>query len=139
MWPRDLVRRQRAAHLRHVQREQVQRDELRRERLGRGDADLRPGVRVDGAVGLARGHAADDVADGDAARRPSLRASRSAASVSAVSPDCVMTIASSFCSTIGSAVAILGAVVHFDRHPRQRSIRYLPTRPACQMCRTRAS
>ena len=48
--------------------EQVQRDELRRERLGRGDADLRAGVRVDRAVGLARRHAADDVADGDAAR-----------------------------------------------------------------------
>jgi hypothetical protein len=97
----ELVGRQRAPHLPEVERQQVQRDELRGERLGRGDADLRPGVRVDRAVGLARGHAADDVADGDAAR--ALRfASRSAASVSAVSPDCVMTTASVRASTIGS-------------------------------------
>ena len=34
-------------------------------------------------------------------RAPSLRASRSAASVSAVSPDCVMTTASVFGPTIG--------------------------------------
>ena len=101
MWPRIVGSAQRAAHLRHVQRQQLQRDELRRERLGRGDADLRPGVRVDGAVGFARRHAADDVADRDAARRPCACASRSAASVSAVSPDCVMTIASSFSATIG--------------------------------------
>ena len=47
-------------------------------------------------------------------------ASRSAASVSAVSPDCVMTIASSFVGDDRIAVAVLGAVVDFDRHLRQR-------------------
>ena len=61
------LERQRAAHLAEVEREQVERDELRGERLGRGDADLRAGVRVDRPVGFARGHAADDVADRDAA------------------------------------------------------------------------
>ena len=37
---------------------------LRRERLGRGDADLRPGVQVDAAVGLLGDRAAHHVADG---------------------------------------------------------------------------
>ena len=100
MWRRISRRATRASHLRHVQRQQLQRDELRGERLGRGDADFRAGVRVDRAVGLARRHAADDVADGDAARALPL-ASRSAASVSAVSPDWVMTIASSLALMIG--------------------------------------
>ena len=95
------LRRQRAANLAEIHREQVEGDDLRRERLGRGDADLRPGMGVDGAVGLARGHAADHVADRDA-QGALLRASRSAASVSAVSPDCVMTTASVFFDTIGS-------------------------------------
>ena len=49
----NLRRRQRAAHLRHVEREQLQRDELRGERLSRGDANLGARVRVDGAFGLA--------------------------------------------------------------------------------------
>ena len=100
MWPRISVGAERAAHLGEVEREQIQRDQLRRERLGRGDADLRAGVRVDGAVGLARGHAADDVADGELLA-PLRLASRSAASVSAVSPDWVMTMASSLAPTIG--------------------------------------
>ncbi len=60
------VGRERAANLAEVDRQEVQRHELRRERLRRGDADLGAGVRVDRAVGLARRHAADDVADGDA-------------------------------------------------------------------------
>ena len=64
----NLRRRQRAAHLRHVEREQLQRDELRRERLGRGHANLWAGVRVDRPFGFTRGHAADHVADGDSVR-----------------------------------------------------------------------
>ena len=76
-------------------------------------------MRVDGAIGLSRRHAADDVADGNAAGARDFLASRSAASVSAVSPDCVMTMASVFASTIGIPVAILGAVVDFDRNARQ--------------------
>ena len=80
--------------------EQVQRDQLRRERLGRGDADLRAGVRVDGAVGLARRHAADDVADGDAAGAAALGLAQRGERVGGL-PDCVMTTASVFFATIG--------------------------------------
>jgi hypothetical protein len=45
----------------------MKRNELRREGLRRGDPNLRPGVRINRAFGLAGGHAADDVADGDTA------------------------------------------------------------------------
>jgi len=38
--------------------------QLRGKGLGRADANFRSGVGVDGAVGLARHHAAQDVADG---------------------------------------------------------------------------
>ena len=51
---------------------------------------------------------------------PFFLASRSAASVSAVSPDCVMTIASVLRGDDRIAIAILRAVVDVDRHPRQR-------------------
>ncbi len=44
--------------------EQEERGELRGECLGGGDADLRAGVGVDGAVRFARDHGADHVADG---------------------------------------------------------------------------
>ena len=50
---------------------------------------------------------------------PSRFASRSAASVSAVSPDCVMTTASVFWADDRIAVAVLGAVVDFDRDARE--------------------
>ena len=56
-----------AAPLRFVQRQRLQRDERRGARLGRGAANLGTGVRVDRSVSLSGGHAADDVADGDAA------------------------------------------------------------------------
>ena len=46
---------------------------------------------------------------------PSRFASRRAASVSAVSPDCVMMTASVFLPTIGIAVAVFRPVVDFDR------------------------
>ena len=52
-------------------------------------------------------------------RAPFFRASRSAASVSAVSPDCVITTASVRLSTIGIAVAVLRAVVHFGMEAGQ--------------------
>ena len=51
------------AHAAEVEGEQCQHDALRRERLGGGDADLRAGVQIDAAVGLAGDRAADDVAD----------------------------------------------------------------------------
>ena len=62
------VGRERPARLGQVERQQVQGHQLRGEGLGRGDADLGPGVGVDGPVALPRRHAADDVADGQAAR-----------------------------------------------------------------------
>ena len=53
-------------------------------------------------------------------RAPFFFASRSAASVSAVSPDCVITIASVFSDDDRIAVAVLRSVVDVDRHARQR-------------------
>ncbi len=46
-----------------VEREEIERRELRGEGLRRRHADLRAGVRVDGAVRHARGGGTDDVAD----------------------------------------------------------------------------
>ena len=119
MWRRISALGERAAHLRHVQRQQLQRDELRRERLGRGDADLRAGVRVDGAVGLARRHAADHVADGDAARALPARLAQRRQRVGGLAglrdDDGELVLRDD-----RVAVAVLGAVVDFDRHLRQR-------------------
>src|SRR5687767_11569238 len=66
-----------AANLRQPQREQVEGDELGGERFGRSDANLRSCVRVQRPVRFARGHAADDVADGDAASALALRLTES--------------------------------------------------------------
>ena len=113
------LRRQRAAHLAQAQRQQVERDELRRERLGRGDADL----RARRACRSCRRSRASPCCRRRCRWRccaaPSRFASRSAASVSAVSPDCVITIASVFGGDDRVAVAVLRAVVDFDRHARQ--------------------
>ena len=57
-----------AAQLAQLERQQKQRGELRGEGLGRGHADLRAGVGVDGAVRLARHHGAHHVADGHGLR-----------------------------------------------------------------------
>ena len=57
-----------AADLGEVHSKEKQRDELGGEGLGGGDADFGSGVGVDGAVGLAGDHGADDVADGDGGR-----------------------------------------------------------------------
>ena len=70
--PRD-VDRQRASRLPEMNGEQMQRDELRRERFCRGDADLRTCMRVHSRIRFACGHAADDVADRDAARAALFR------------------------------------------------------------------
>ncbi len=63
----DLLREHRAADLREVHREDVLRHHLGRERLGRRHADLRTGVHVDHAVGLARERRADGVRHGEQA------------------------------------------------------------------------
>ena len=59
----DLVAVLRALDLRDVQREEVAGDDLRQESLGRGDRDLRAGVRVEHGIGLARDRRAVGVAD----------------------------------------------------------------------------
>jgi hypothetical protein len=105
--------------MRHVQREQLQRHELRGERLRRRDADLRPGVRIHGPVRFARGHAADDVADGNAggalAPRFAERGQRVGRLARLGDDDRELVLGDD-----RIAVAVLGAVVHFDRHLRQR-------------------
>ena len=60
---RDLVAVAGALDLREVEREEVAGDQLGQEALGRGDPDLRAGVGVDDAVGLARDRRAVGVAD----------------------------------------------------------------------------
>ena len=67
MWLACVALGESASDLSQKQRQKVQRDELRRERLRRGHANLGAGVRVNRALGLARGHAADHVADREAA------------------------------------------------------------------------
>ena len=57
-----------SAHLRQIESEQVKRGELGGEGLGGGHADLRAGVGVDRARGLARDHGADHIADGESLR-----------------------------------------------------------------------
>ena len=52
-----------SANLAEVGREQKQRGQLRSECFGRSHADLRAGVRGNGAAGLARNHGTDDVAN----------------------------------------------------------------------------
>ena len=46
-----------------IQGQHRQHDALRRERLRRGDADFRPGVQINAAVGFLGDRAADDVAN----------------------------------------------------------------------------
>ena len=108
---------QRAAHLGQLQREEVERDELRRERLGRGDADLRTGVRVDRAFGFARGHAADHVADREAARALALGLAQRRQRVGGLARlrdrDGQRLVVDD-----RIAIAVLGAVVHLDRDLR---------------------
>ena len=93
--------RERAAQLRHPQRKPVQRRYLRHKRLGRRDPDLDAGARQKHTVGLLRG-----LASGHIRQRqdiaPRSRARRMAASVSAVSPDCVMPMTSESSSSSGA-------------------------------------
>jgi hypothetical protein len=79
---------------------QRERHDLAGEGLGGRHADLRPGVQVDAAVVLAGDRRAHHVHEAE--RRGAARlASRIAASVSAVSPDCEITMHSVRSVTIG--------------------------------------
>ena len=92
------LRRQPAAQLGERQREQEQRGELRRERLGRRDADLGAGARQERAARSARTIDARRrrCRSQACARGRATCACFSAASVSAVSPDCDTTTTSAF-------------------------------------------
>ena len=118
----DALRRERAAHLAEAEREQVQRDELRRERLGRGDADLRARRACRRCRRSRASPCCRRRCRSRCCARPSRFASRSAASVSAVSPDCVMTTASVLRRDDRVAVAVFRSVVDFDRE-RARAAR----------------
>ena len=91
---------ERAAQLGEPQRRAGTCRDLADEGLGRGDADLEPGAGEEHGVGVARRLAAHDVGDASTVA-PRSRASRIAASVSAVSPDWVMPITRSPGPTTG--------------------------------------
>ena len=117
--------------LREIQGQQVQRHELRGEGLGGRDADLRPGVRVDGAVRFPRGHAAHDVADRDAvgALLPRLSQRRQRVGRLAGLGDHDHQLVLRRRSGCDS-----GTRTRSPPRPARRasaSIRYLPTSPAC--------
>ena len=98
----DLLCAERALRLRELEREHGERRDLRGEGLGGGDADLGTGVRVDDAVGLSRVTRLPTTLVIAMTFAPRSRASRTPASVSAVSPDCVIATTSVSSSTIGS-------------------------------------
>ncbi len=88
--------------------QQRQRRDLRGERLGRGHADLRAGARQHHQVRFAHQRALGRRCRWRACERyPACFASRSAASVSAVSPDCEIVTNSAFFGTTGVAIAVL--------------------------------
>ena len=109
---------QHAAHLAQAQGEEIERDQLRGERLGRRDADLRTRVGIDRPVGLARRHAADHVADGDAGGAFALRLAQRGQRVGRLAR-----LRDDDGERVWRhnrlAVAVLGSVVHFDRDARQ--------------------
>ena len=100
-------------------REEIKRGELAGESLGRGHADLRAGVGVDGAGGFARDHRADDVADGQRLRSFGFGFALRGDGVGGLAGlrnhqrDRVRI-------DDGIAVAPFAGVVHFDRNARQR-------------------
>ena len=108
-------------------------DQLRRERLGRGDANLRAGVRIDRAVGFARGHAADHVADGDAARALAARLAQRGQRVRGL-------------TRLGDddrkllpghdriAVPVFGSVIDFNGHAGERLDQILSDEPGVPRC-----
>ena len=110
----------------------VERHELRGEGLGGGDPDFRPGVRVHGAVGFPRGHAADDIADGNALGALLARLAKRRQRVGGLArlgdrrwPACSR-------RRWGRDSGTLSRNRLRPARPRAASMRYLPTRPACQ-------
>ncbi len=108
-----------AAHLRQIHREDIERGQLSGESLRRGDANLRPGVRINRARRFARDHRSHDVADGQRLRSSRLGLALGRDGVSGLARlrnhqrDRVLI-------DDGIAVAPLAGIVHFHRHARQR-------------------
>ena len=107
-----------AADLREVERGEHQRGELAGEGFGGGDADFRAGVSVDRAIGFAREHGADDVADAQNFRAFVARFAHGREGVGgftglADGDDQI------FLADDGIAIAEFAAVVHFDGNVRQ--------------------
>ncbi len=115
---RDALSSRRRLDLPQVHRQNEKRRQLAGERLGGSHADLRTGVRIERARGLARDHGAHHVADGQRFRTLGF-ASRCAASVSAVSPDCEITTVSVCGAHDRIAIAEFAAVIHLHRDARQ--------------------
>ena len=107
-----------AAHLGQVERQDVKSGKLRGEGLGGGHADFRPGVGVEGAVGLARNHGADHVANGQGPGAFLLGLALGGDGVGGLAR---LADDDGQRGSIDQrvAVAVLGGVVHFHRQPRQ--------------------
>jgi hypothetical protein len=93
--------RKRSAQPLHVEREHVERDELAGERLGRRDPDLRARRACRPFRRPRASPSSPTTLQIARVLAPCCFASRSAARVSAVSPDCVTTTCSVLSSTIG--------------------------------------
>ena len=96
-----------------------QRRQLAGERLGRGDADLGPGKGRQHDVGFARDASFRRTLTTASVVWPCALASRSAASVSAVSPDCEMNSAAPSFGIDRIAIAQFRRDVGFHRQARQ--------------------
>ena len=116
---RDALSSRHAVGLAQVHRQDEQRGQLAGERLGGGHADLRPGVRDRWCPAASRVIMEPTTLQMASVLEPFCLASRCAASVSAVSPDCEITTVSVSAADDGIAIAELAAVIHFHRNARQ--------------------
>ena len=106
------------ANLSQPQSQQKQSHQLRGEGLRAGHSNLRPGVGVDGAIGLAGNHRAHHVADGDGlgpARLAFALRGNGVGGLAALRDDQRHLVL----ADQRIAIAELAGVVHLDRHARQ--------------------
>ena len=120
-----LLRGQPAARLAEVEAEDEQRGQLGGESLGGSHADLRPGVGVEGAVGLAGNHGADGVGDGQGLGALALGLALGGDGIGGFAR-----LADQHGEGVlvddGVAVAVLGAVVDLHRQARELLHHELP-------------
>ena len=109
---------ERAPHFSQVKCEQIERRQLGGEGFGRGHPDLRAGVGVDRALGLARDHRADHVADRQGLRALGLGLALGGNGVRRL-PRLRDQHGDGIGPEDGIAIAPLAGVVHLDRHARQ--------------------